>query len=218
MLRSTNGEKDQMSSSETNARYVPKINATTRLNGKVRYSRCSTAGIERNAPAMMAGVVPSNRATRITASKEISAARKFGTTTRTHTPRVNGTHIHASNPSIWPTLRRVLSNRFLNTIDRESALENAAATPSLTNSVIRISLESITTSLYSVSRIDSQGRLRTYNRSMPFESVRKAAEADFPTRWGHFRIFGFVGTRVREVPDAECATDPNQSEEMVALV
>ena len=56
---------------------------------------------------------------------------------------------------------------------------------------------------------------------MPFESVRKAAEADFPTRWGHFRIFGFVGTHAPEVPDPECKTDPTQSsppEEMVALV
>jgi GTP cyclohydrolase II len=69
--------------------------------------------------------------------------------------------------------------------------------------------------------MDSQGRLRTYNRDMPFESVTKAAEADFPTRWGHFRIFGFVGTRAAETPDPECTTDPSQSnppEEMVALV
>lgn len=63
--------------------------------------------------------------------------------------------------------------------------------------------------------------MRTYNRDMPFESVTKAAEADFPTRWGHFRIFGFVGTRAAETPDPECSTDPSQPnppEEMVALV
>lgn len=54
---------------------------------------------------------------------------------------------------------------------------------------------------------------------MPFESVRKAAEADFPTRWGHFRIFGFVGTPVADAPDPECATaQSNTPEEMVALV
>ena len=29
---------------------------------------------------------------------------------------------------------------------------------------------------------------------MPFESVRKLADADFPTRWGHFRILGFRAT------------------------
>jgi GTP cyclohydrolase II len=56
---------------------------------------------------------------------------------------------------------------------------------------------------------------------MPFESVTKSAEADFPTRWGHFRIFGFVGTHSAEAPDPGCKPDPSQSnppEEMVALV
>ncbi len=33
----------------------------------------------------------------------------------------------------------------------------------------------------------------TYNRKMPFETVRKVADADLPTRWGHFRILGFEG-------------------------
>lgn len=28
---------------------------------------------------------------------------------------------------------------------------------------------------------------------MPFETVRKLADADFPTRWGQFRILGFEG-------------------------
>jgi GTP cyclohydrolase II len=28
---------------------------------------------------------------------------------------------------------------------------------------------------------------------MPFASVTKVADADFPTRWGHFRILGFEG-------------------------
>jgi len=28
---------------------------------------------------------------------------------------------------------------------------------------------------------------------MPFEAIRKLADADFPTRWGHFRILGFEG-------------------------
>src|ERR1700753_1665005 len=30
-------------------------------------------------------------------------------------------------------------------------------------------------------------------KTMPFESIRKVADADFPTRWGHFRILGFEG-------------------------
>jgi GTP cyclohydrolase II len=29
---------------------------------------------------------------------------------------------------------------------------------------------------------------------MEFENVKKVAEADFPTRWGHFRILGFEGS------------------------
>src|SRR4029077_16866305 len=33
----------------------------------------------------------------------------------------------------------------------------------------------------------------TYNEIMPFASVTKVAEADFPTRWGRFRILGFEG-------------------------
>jgi GTP cyclohydrolase II len=28
---------------------------------------------------------------------------------------------------------------------------------------------------------------------MPFETIRKIADADFPTRWGHFRIQGYEG-------------------------
>jgi GTP cyclohydrolase II len=32
-----------------------------------------------------------------------------------------------------------------------------------------------------------------YSGDMPFVSVNKVAEADFPTRWGKFRIFGFEG-------------------------
>src|SRR6266851_1483165 len=33
----------------------------------------------------------------------------------------------------------------------------------------------------------------TYNQIMSFASVTKVAEADFPTRWGRFRILGFEG-------------------------
>ncbi len=35
---------------------------------------------------------------------------------------------------------------------------------------------------------------------MPLESVKKVADADFPTRWGHFRILGFEGTRIDPEP------------------
>jgi GTP cyclohydrolase II len=36
-------------------------------------------------------------------------------------------------------------------------------------------------------------KAETYNQSMAFATVKKVAEADFPTRWGHFRILGFEG-------------------------
>jgi GTP cyclohydrolase II len=37
-------------------------------------------------------------------------------------------------------------------------------------------------------------RFRTYNGSVTSQSVQQMAAADFPTRWGHFRLFGFQGT------------------------
>ncbi|MGB6191550.1 MAG: GTP cyclohydrolase II [Terracidiphilus sp.] len=51
---------------------------------------------------------------------------------------------------------------------------------------------------------------------MAFESVKKIAEADFPTRWGHFRILGFEGTpsATRE----NCAVPAQSVEGLVALV
>jgi GTP cyclohydrolase II len=35
---------------------------------------------------------------------------------------------------------------------------------------------------------------------MPLESVKQVADADFPTRWGQFRILGFEGVRVDPEP------------------
>src|SRR5208282_3713449 len=54
---------------------------------------------------------------------------------------------------------------------------------------------------------------------MAFESVKKIAEADFPTRWGNFRIFGFEGEPAAPRADCEPAA-PNGSrvESLVALV
>jgi GTP cyclohydrolase II len=50
---------------------------------------------------------------------------------------------------------------------------------------------------------------------MALESVKKVAEADFPTRWGNFRILGFEGVRA-EGPQA---CDPERKVEgLVALV
>ncbi len=54
---------------------------------------------------------------------------------------------------------------------------------------------------------------------MPFLSVRKLADADLPTRWGHFRILGFEGVQENPVP---CKTDmpapATRIESAVALV
>ena len=50
---------------------------------------------------------------------------------------------------------------------------------------------------------------------MALESVRKVAEADFPTRWGAFRILGFEG--VREEGQPGCAP-ARTVEGLVALV
>lgn len=48
---------------------------------------------------------------------------------------------------------------------------------------------------------------------MALESVKKVAEADFPTRWGAFRILGFEGTSA-----AKAAAGQNKVEGLVALV
>ena len=50
---------------------------------------------------------------------------------------------------------------------------------------------------------------------MALEIVKKAAEADFPTRWGNFRILGFEGARSEALPG--CETAP-KVEDLVALV
>jgi len=42
---------------------------------------------------------------------------------------------------------------------------------------------------------------------MGIESVKKVAEADFPTRWGAFRILGFEGT----LPATQAGNDPARS-------
>jgi len=156
---------------------------------------------------------------------------------RTKTPSVSGAQMIATNNTVCRGLRRDISSRFLNRVDRASELDTAAATPSSISSVIRISLESIwgtpllyaetsrqpsRKSGYPISRLCDMGireanhtlspstiltllhqtqpitnlmvmGTETYNEIMPFASVTKVAEADFPTRWGHFRILGFEG-------------------------
>ena len=53
---------------------------------------------------------------------------------------------------------------------------------------------------------------REYNEAVtPSQHVRKMAEADFPTRWGHFRLLGFEG-------HFPVGTDERRKETAVALV
>ena len=54
---------------------------------------------------------------------------------------------------------------------------------------------------------------------MPFASVIKVADADFPTRWGHFRILGFEGLIVNPEPCNDDTPAPaTRTEAAVALV
>jgi GTP cyclohydrolase II len=54
---------------------------------------------------------------------------------------------------------------------------------------------------------------------MPFVSVRKLADADFPTRWGHFRILGFEGVVAGPEPCNEAIPAPaRRVETAIALV
>jgi GTP cyclohydrolase II len=54
---------------------------------------------------------------------------------------------------------------------------------------------------------------------MGFESVNKIAEADFPTRWGAFRILGFEGVMPTARAGCEDGAEPGkQVEGLVALV
>jgi len=52
---------------------------------------------------------------------------------------------------------------------------------------------------------------------MAFETVKKVAEADFPTRWGAFRILGFEGRNENAPATAGCETS-SEVEGLVALV
>jgi GTP cyclohydrolase II len=55
---------------------------------------------------------------------------------------------------------------------------------------------------------------------MGFESVKKVAEADFPTRWGAFRILGFEGTLPAPATGAapKASGDVSQDKQVEGLV
>jgi len=59
---------------------------------------------------------------------------------------------------------------------------------------------------------------KTYNQLMPC-TVEQVADADFPTRWGHFRILGFEGAFDNFSPCNDAAPSaPTRTESAVALV
>jgi GTP cyclohydrolase II len=53
---------------------------------------------------------------------------------------------------------------------------------------------------------------------MAFESVKKVAEADFPTRWGAFRILGFEGTLPGPSGSRSQTGSPAQPDKVEGLV
>jgi GTP cyclohydrolase II len=57
---------------------------------------------------------------------------------------------------------------------------------------------------------ETQTETSPYNRSVTSSSVRKVAEASFPTRWGQFRIYGFEG-RFKTLADG---VPPQRADEM----
>ena len=139
-LRSIIGEKDHTSSRSMNRPTVPAIAPTARFTASVQCSPCHIAGNASAAPPTIAAPGPSSSPIRTVASYVRSAARKFGTRTRTHTPSVSGMQIIATTASVCRQLRRGISSRFLNVVERASDADTAAATPSSTSSVIRIRL------------------------------------------------------------------------------
>jgi GTP cyclohydrolase II len=54
---------------------------------------------------------------------------------------------------------------------------------------------------------------------MPFKEIQQIADADFPTRWAHFRILGFEGERIGAEPcGSETPASDQSVEGAVALV
>ena len=67
-------------------------------------------------------------------------------------------------------------------------------------------------------RVRIRSEASVYNRKVSSQfTVRKLADADFPTRWGHFRIMGFQG-QVSAASAAEPPESDRRKEEAVALV
>ena len=97
-LRSTNGVNDQISSFSTKRPSEPAAGPGRRRMAAPELVM-KTAGMEARA-AQHRPSRPSSRPSRMMVSNEISAARKFGTARRIHTPSVSGTRKNASSASV----------------------------------------------------------------------------------------------------------------------
>src|SRR5277367_4033015 len=106
------------------------------------------AGSDNTAAPASAERGPNRTPRMMVVSKEMSAAKKLGTISRTHTPSPRGTQMKASNPNVCDGVRFWVKSRFWKVRARASALDTAAATPSLMSKVLRMSLGSITSLLY----------------------------------------------------------------------
>ena len=76
----------------------------------------------------------------MTVSKEMSAARKLGDLGADPDAEGERTRRKASNAAVWPWLRCSAKSSRWKVRDRASALATAAATPSLTSSVMMMSV------------------------------------------------------------------------------
>src|SRR5581483_3471691 len=141
MLRSINGENDQMSSRPlANSRSTPAISPASSSNGTVSNSPCTAAGRASRTPPTTPASGPAITPNSMAASKATSAARKFGVVVRITTPSAKGTPIKITSCSLSGSLRCSLNRRRLKVRERTSTAATAATTPSFTRRLIAITL------------------------------------------------------------------------------
>ncbi len=143
MLRSIIGENDQISSAFANRPNAPASRRHQQFTGSAQYSWCNTAGIASAAPPAIAATGPNQNPQQNRRLKRNIRRQKV----RHRHPHPDAQRQrHADDrhqPRVCRGVRCGTSSRFLNVFDRASELDTAAATPSSTSSVIRISLGSV---------------------------------------------------------------------------
>src|SRR5207247_6690953 len=95
MLRSINGENDQISSrSGARLRSCPTVKPQSKLKGRVAHSPCNRAGSANIAPPTIPVKRPPSTPSRIVVSNDKSPAEQLLAPNRIHTPQVRGKAIH----------------------------------------------------------------------------------------------------------------------------